>query len=78
MLTAQVSGPSPFQSLTPAMAVVETLITSVVDELGEVGRARFEHFGDIAEHWVRPWPDGADRADRETAREVAADTPLRG
>ena len=78
VLTAQVSGPSPFESFTPALAVVETLITSVVEELGEVGRARFERFGAIAERWVRPWPDGADRADRETAREVAADPPLRG
>jgi DNA-binding MurR/RpiR family transcriptional regulator len=77
VLTAQVSGPSPFQSLTPAMAVVETLITSLVDELGATGRARFEQFGDIAEDWVRPWPDGADPGDRETGREVAADTPLR-
>ena len=59
VLTAQVSGPSPFESLTPALAVVETLITSVVDALGEPGRARFERFGDIAERWVRPWPDGA-------------------
>lgn len=78
VLTAQVSGPSPFQSLTPALAVVETLITSVVDALGEAGHARFERFGEIAERWVRPWPDGADRAGRETAREVAADPPLRG
>jgi hypothetical protein len=58
--------------------VVETLITSVVEELGEVGHARFERFGEIAERWVRPWPDGAARAERETAREVAADPPLRG
>lgn len=77
VLTAQVSGPSPFESLTPALAVVETLITSVVDALGEAGRRRFEKFGDIAERWVRPWPDGADRDERETAREIAADPPLR-
>ena len=77
VLTAQVSGPSPFASLTPALAVVETLITSVVDELGAAGRARFEQFGDIAEQWVRPWPVGADPGGRETAREVAADAPLR-
>lgn len=77
VLTAQVSGPSPFQSLTPAMAVAETLITSLVNELGATGRARVEQFGDIAEDWVRPWPDGANPGDRETAREVAADTPLR-
>ncbi len=76
VLTAQVGGPAPFESLTPALAVVETLITSVVDALGEAGRARFKRFGDIAERWVRPWPDGAGKVDRETAREVAADPPL--
>jgi DNA-binding MurR/RpiR family transcriptional regulator len=76
VLTAQVSGPAPFESLTPALAVVETLITSVVDALGEAGRARFERFGEIAERWVHPWPDGAGKVDRETAREVAADPPL--
>lgn len=76
VLTAQVLGPAPFESLTPALAVVETLITSVVDALGEDGRARFERFGEIAERWVRPWPDGAGTADRETAREIAADPPL--
>jgi DNA-binding MurR/RpiR family transcriptional regulator len=78
VLAAQVSGPSPFQSLTPALAVVETLITSVVDALGEAGSARFERFGGIVERWVRPWPDGAAPHDRDTAREVAADPPLRG
>jgi DNA-binding MurR/RpiR family transcriptional regulator len=76
VLTAQVSGPSPFESLTPALAVVETLITSVVDALGEAGRARFMQFDEISERWVRPWPDGAGKTDRETAREIAADPPL--
>jgi DNA-binding MurR/RpiR family transcriptional regulator len=76
VLTAQVLGPAPFESLTPALAVVETLMTSVVDALGEHGRARFERFDEIVERWVRPWPDGAGKVDRETAREVAADPPL--
>ena len=76
VLTAQVAGPAPFESLTPALAVVETLITSVVDALGDAGRARFERFGEIAERWVHPWPDGAGKVERETAREVAADPPL--
>jgi DNA-binding MurR/RpiR family transcriptional regulator len=76
VLTAQVAGPAPFQSLTPALAVVETLITSAVDALGEAGRARFERFDEVVESWVHPWPDGASRVDRETAREVAADPPL--
>jgi DNA-binding MurR/RpiR family transcriptional regulator len=76
VLTAQVAGPAPFQSLTPALAVVETLITSVVDALGEAGRARFERFDEIVGGWVHPWPDGAGKVGRETAREVAADPPL--
>jgi DNA-binding MurR/RpiR family transcriptional regulator len=77
VLTAQVSGPAPFESLTPALAVVETLTTGTVDALGDAGRARFGRFSEIAERWVRPWPDGADAIDRQTAREVAADPPLR-
>jgi DNA-binding MurR/RpiR family transcriptional regulator len=88
VLTAHVSGPSPFESLTPALAVVETLIAAVVDALGEAGRARFERFGEIAERWVRPWPDGADGAERagradpagwadRQAIGVAADPPRR-
>jgi DNA-binding MurR/RpiR family transcriptional regulator len=76
VLTAQVTGPAPFESLTPALAVVETLITSVVDALGEPGRRRFERFGEIAERWVHPWPDGATGTGRETGREIAADPPL--
>jgi DNA-binding MurR/RpiR family transcriptional regulator len=67
VLTAQVSGPSPFESLTPALAVVETLVASVVDALGEAGRARFERFGEIAERWLRPWPDGAASTDGQQA-----------
>jgi DNA-binding MurR/RpiR family transcriptional regulator len=76
VLTAQVAGAAPFASLTPALAVVETLVASVVDALGEAGRARFERFGEIAERWLHPWPDGAGNVDRQTGREVAADPPL--
>lgn len=73
VLTAQVCGPSPFESLTPALAVTETLVASVVDALGEPGRTRFEQFGEIAERWVRPWPDGAgEEADGEAADSEAA------
>jgi DNA-binding MurR/RpiR family transcriptional regulator len=78
VLTAQVTGPAPFESLTPALAVAETLITSVVDALGAEGRARFERFGEIAERWVRPWPDGSGEESGKTGREVAADPPLHG
>jgi DNA-binding MurR/RpiR family transcriptional regulator len=61
VLTAQVTGPAPFESLTAPLAVVETLVAAVADELGERGRARFERFGEIAGRWVRPWPDGISR-----------------
>jgi DNA-binding MurR/RpiR family transcriptional regulator len=55
-LPAQVIGPSPFETLTPTLALVETLMTSVANALGEVGQRRFERFGAIADRWVRPWP----------------------
>jgi DNA-binding MurR/RpiR family transcriptional regulator len=74
VLTAHVSGPAPFESLTAPLAVVETLVASVADELGERGRARFERFGEIASRWVRPWPDGAGKAGPDTVREVLADS----
>jgi DNA-binding MurR/RpiR family transcriptional regulator len=55
-LPAQVIGPSPFEILTPTLALVETLMTSVANALGEAGQRRFESFGAIADRWVRPWP----------------------
>jgi len=58
VLPAKVVGPSPFESLTPTLAVVETLLTSVAERLGETARERIEHFGGIADRWVRPWPNG--------------------
>lgn len=78
VLTAQVAGPAPFESLTAAMAVVETLLTAVVDTLGEPGRSRFERFGEIAERWVRPWPDASEPDGQQVTREVAADPRLPG
>jgi DNA-binding MurR/RpiR family transcriptional regulator len=78
VLTAQVSGPAPFESLTAALAVVETLIASVVDALGDAGRARFERFGEIAGRWVRPWPDGAGKTDQLTVSDAGADAGLDG
>jgi DNA-binding MurR/RpiR family transcriptional regulator len=66
ILPAQEAGPSPFPSLAPTVAVTETLITAVAGALGDVGRAHFERFGDIADHWIRFWPQAepAERADR--------------
>jgi DNA-binding MurR/RpiR family transcriptional regulator len=56
VLPAQVTGPSPFESLTPTLAVVETLITAVADALGEKGRRRLERYGGMAELWAKHWP----------------------
>ncbi|WP_344292834.1 MurR/RpiR family transcriptional regulator [Agromyces neolithicus] len=42
VLPANVDAPSPFDSLVPAMAVVETAIAGVTDRLGESGRQRLE------------------------------------
>lgn len=40
VLSADVEAPSPFDSLVPAMAVVETVVAGVTDRLGESGRER--------------------------------------
>jgi DNA-binding MurR/RpiR family transcriptional regulator len=40
VLTAEVTAPSPFDSLVPALAVVEALIAAAVRELGDAPRAR--------------------------------------
>lgn len=56
VLPAQVTGPSPFESLTPTLAVAETLVTAVADALGEKGRRRLERYGGMAELWSRHWP----------------------
>ncbi len=72
ILPAQEAGPSPFPSLAPAVAVAETLITAVAGELGEEGRAHFERFGGIADHWIRFWPQA------ESGRENRSGLPLPG
>jgi DNA-binding MurR/RpiR family transcriptional regulator len=55
VLPAQVDGPSPFENLTPTLALVETLTTAVARRLGADGDARLDRFGAIADHWVRPY-----------------------
>jgi len=42
VLSADVEAPSPFDSLVPALAVVEAVIAGVTDRLGETGRQRIE------------------------------------
>jgi DNA-binding MurR/RpiR family transcriptional regulator len=56
VLPAEIAGPSPFVSLTPTVAVVETVLTAVTEQLGERARSRVERFGGIAERWIRSWP----------------------
>jgi DNA-binding MurR/RpiR family transcriptional regulator len=60
ILPAHEAGPSPFPSLAPVVAVAETLITAVAGALGEAARAHFERFGEIADHWIRFWPQAED------------------
>lgn len=49
VLSSRVESPSPFDSLVPGVALVETLITAVVDQLGEGGRRRVEHMETVRE-----------------------------
>ena len=42
VLTSRVESPSAFDSLVPGLALVETLITAVMDTRAEDGRARVE------------------------------------
>ena len=77
VLPAQVDGPLPFESLTPTLALVETLVTAVAQRLGDGGDARFDRFGAIADHWVRPWPsyddlDATGDSDRPSERGTSA------
>lgn len=44
VLPARVEAPSPFDSLVPAMAVVEALVAAVTETMGDAGRARLENF----------------------------------
>ena len=42
VLSSRVESPSPFDSLVPGLALVETLITAIMDKLAENGRSRVE------------------------------------
>jgi DNA-binding MurR/RpiR family transcriptional regulator len=44
ILTSSVQSPSPFDALTPAMALVEALIAALVDRLGDAPRARMARY----------------------------------
>ena len=47
ILTSSVASPSPFDALTPAMALVETIIAALVDRLGDAPRARMERYDEL-------------------------------
>lgn len=47
VLPATVTTPSPFDALTPAMALVEALVAAIVDEMGEVPRERVSEFDQL-------------------------------
>jgi DNA-binding MurR/RpiR family transcriptional regulator len=65
VLPAQVEGPAPFESLTPTVALVETLATAVARRLGDHGDARLDRYGSIADQWVRPYRGTPTPADPE-------------
>ncbi len=44
ILTSSVASPSPFDALTPAVALVEAMITALVDRLGDAPRSRMVRY----------------------------------
>ena len=36
--------------------LVGALVTAVAEDLGGRARQRFEQFGSVVDHWIRPWP----------------------
>ncbi|MFV0373944.1 MurR/RpiR family transcriptional regulator [Microbacterium sp.] len=50
VLPAHVEAPSPFDSLVPALAVVETVVAGVTDRLGAAGRVRLEQLEAMHPH----------------------------
>jgi DNA-binding MurR/RpiR family transcriptional regulator len=59
VLTAEVTAPSPFDSLVPALALVEALIAAVVQELGDAPRPRIAAYD---EYWSKRHGIGASPA----------------
>lgn len=53
VLPCTVTAPSPFDALTPALALTEALIAAVTDCLGNTPRERIEHFEQI-QHTLNP------------------------
>jgi DNA-binding MurR/RpiR family transcriptional regulator len=66
ILTSSVQSPSPFDALTPALALVEALIAALVDRLGDAPRARMTRYDALHSGTV----DGADSGDASAPRSV--------
>ncbi|MGW6485748.1 MurR/RpiR family transcriptional regulator [Streptomyces sp. NPDC055056] len=49
VLPCQVTSPSPYDSLVPTMAVIETVVAAVIVSLGETAHQRLRHGEDIAQ-----------------------------
>ncbi len=68
ILTSSVASPSPFDALTPAMALVEALIAALVDRLGDAPRARMARYdelnGGAVDGTRRPGAEPEDEDDR--------------
>lgn len=55
VFSASLGQPSPFDSLVPAMSLVEVLMMAVMDAIGPRGKAHFEAFNSLAEEFVPSW-----------------------
>ncbi|MGY5036099.1 MurR/RpiR family transcriptional regulator [Streptomyces sp. 900116325] len=49
VLPSRVTSPSPYDSLVPTMAVIETVIAAIIVSLGEVTHQRLRHGEDVAQ-----------------------------
>jgi DNA-binding MurR/RpiR family transcriptional regulator len=75
LLPARVASSTPFENLTPTVAVVETLVTAIAQDLGDKARERFEQFGGIVDRWIRPWPASDPAAGVSPAGSADAEGP---
>ncbi len=61
ILTSSVRSPSPFDALTPAVALVEAVIAALIDRLGDAPRARMAHYDALSAGMVDAAFDGRER-----------------
>lgn len=51
VLTARVTGIPPFETLAPTLALIEALVSAVMDDLGEAGSSWFERSEELVDQW---------------------------